>query len=65
MFAGFPFPLGPLFARQTVRYEVCAVVFAVITRTLLVSGAETSFVMQVVPDTIWTFEQEQVRPLRR
>ncbi|KAK9836203.1 hypothetical protein WJX81_008501 [Elliptochloris bilobata] len=31
---GFPFPLGPLFARQTVRYEV-------------------------VPGSIWTFEQEQ------
>ena len=27
--------------------------------------ADTSFVVQVVPDTIWTFEQEQVRPLRR
>ena len=22
-FTGFPFPLGPLFSRQTVRYEVC------------------------------------------
>ena len=26
MFTGFPFPLGPLFARQTVRYEVGAAV---------------------------------------
>ena len=23
-FTGFPFPLGPLFSRQTVRYEVCS-----------------------------------------
>ncbi|CAL5224815.1 g7564 [Coccomyxa viridis] len=31
---GFPFPLGPILTRQTVRHEV-------------------------VPDTIWTFDQEQ------
>lgn len=30
-----------------------------------IERADTSFVMQVVPDTIWTFEQEQVRPLSR
>lgn len=62
---GFPFPIGPTFARRTIRYEVrchdcrcphivCRIGLSRPANLLVVHG-----VAQVVPGQVWTFEQPQ------
>ena len=62
---GFPFPLGPLFQRKTCRYEVWTnfrlPCIPCMQRRVMYVGwcMHVFFFLQVVKDTIWTFEQTQ------
>lgn len=59
---GFPFPLGPLFSRRTIRYEVRAFVLTAATMAKLVSTEGRCLSLPGLQMISWPFELMEAGP---